>query len=115
MAGALVSMGDIGCELETEESQGKIWKDEDLEKDIGLYSKDEEKQQGILCRAGNGIIQLIFLEQLSVPLFKNYLIFFLGNCLSSSGTQQYLVHDVFQIISAYLLFCASKYFKGTNC
>ena len=78
MPGALVSTGDTGCELGTDESQGKIWKDEDLEKDPGFYSKCEEKQRGILCRAGNGMIQLIFLEQLSVALFKSYLIFFSG-------------------------------------
>lgn len=75
-AGALVSMGDIRCELGTEESQRKIWKDEDLERDTGFYSKYEEKQQGILCRAVTGMVQLIFLERLSVPLLENFLIFF---------------------------------------
>lgn len=76
VAGALVSMGDIRCELGTEESQRKIWKDEDLERDTGFYSKSEEKQQGILCRAVTGMVQLIFLERLSVPLLENFLIFF---------------------------------------
>lgn len=32
--------------------------------------------------------------------------------LRSSGIQQHLVHDVFQMTSEYLQFSASKYFKG---